>query len=399
MNLIKISLLKFLLCLFEILYCFPILAITFSSRFSFRRFDIGLGPIPMINNVYHKRALEAYGYKVETFVSKLFFITDEFDKKFIFQNNFLHSLFIRVLHLDYLYSIFSHKCLYIYFNGGCLQSSVFLWRLEPYLLDIAGIKTVVMPYGGDISKMDRTPNLLYKHTLSLDYPQYKLRNNRIRSQIDLWSKYANHVIGGCDWVDYMHHWDTLMIAHFSIDIKKKKQIEKKFPKNGKKFRILHAPNHRNIKGSQFVIDAVAKLQKEGEEIELKLLEKVSNSKVLEEIERADLVIDQLIIGWYAMFTLESLSLGTPVICYLRKDLIELYKDSNLLKEDEPPIFSCRPRELLSDLRKLIHDKDLLTRLSIRGPNYVKRHHSIEYIGSIFHEINSEIGLSASMSKP
>ena len=42
----------------------------------------------MINNVYHKRALEAYGYKVETFVSKLFFITDEFDKKFIFQNNF-----------------------------------------------------------------------------------------------------------------------------------------------------------------------------------------------------------------------------------------------------------------------------------------------------------------------
>ena len=101
-------------------------------------------------------------------------------------------------------------------------------------IDIAGIKTVVMPYGGDISKMDRTPNLLYKHTLSLDYPQYKLRNNRIRSQIELWSKYANHVIGGCDWVDYMHHWDTLMIAHFSIDIKKKKQFEKKIPKKWKK---------------------------------------------------------------------------------------------------------------------------------------------------------------------
>ena len=97
-------------------------------------------------------------------------------------------------------------------------------------------------------------------------------------------------------------------------------MKKKFPKNGKKFRILHAPNHRNIKGSQFVIDAVTKLQKEGEEIELKLLEKVSNGKVLEEIERADLVIDQLVIGWYAMFTLESLSLGTPVICYLRKRL-------------------------------------------------------------------------------
>ena len=170
----------------------------------------------MINNVYHKRALEGFGYKVETFVSKLFFITDKFDKKFVYENKILHSLLIRVLHIDYLYSVFNHRCLYLYFNGGCLQSSIILWRFEPFLLGIAGMKTVVMPYGGDISKMDRTPNLLYKHTLALDYPEYKFRNKRIECQIDLWSKYADHVIGGCDWVDYMHHWDTLMIAHFSI---------------------------------------------------------------------------------------------------------------------------------------------------------------------------------------
>ena len=255
-----------------------------------------------------------------------------------------------------------------------------------------------MPYGGDISKMDRTPNLLYKHMLAQDYPEYKFRNNRIESQIDLWSKNANHVIGGCDWVDYMHHWDTLMIAHFSIGLEQKEKAVFKYPKNGKTFRVLHAPNHRNIKGSGFIIEAIEKLQKEGENIELKLLEKVSNDEVLQEIEKADLVIDQLVIGWYAMFTLEALSLGTPVVCYLRNDLLELYKNSNLLNENDPPIHSSQPRGILRDLRVLIHDPKRLEELSSRGPKYVKKHHSIEYVGSVFHEINSCIGLKPSVRK-
>ena len=398
MKTLRINILKLILGSFELFYLFPILFFSFLSRFCFRRFDIGLGPIPMINNVYHKRALEAFGYKVETFVSKLFFITDKFDKKFVYENKILHSLLIRVLHIDYLYSVFNHRCLYLYFNGGCLQSSIILWRLEPFLLGIAGIKTVVMPYGGDISKMDRTPNLLYKHTLALDYPEYKFRNKRIECQIDLWSKYADHVIGGCDWVDYMHHWDTLMIAHFSIDLKQKKKNGFKYPKNGKRFRVLHAPNHRNIKGSSFVIKAIEELQKEGENIELKLLEKVSNDEVLKEIEKADLVIDQLVIGWYAMFTLEALSLGTPVVCYLRDDLLELYKNSKLLKECDPPIYSSKPREILSDLRSLMHDQKQLEELSNRGPKYVKENHSIEYVGTVFHEINSGIGLKPTGGK-
>ena len=395
MKLLQLSTLKFVLGIFESLYFFPLLIFTFLSRFYPRRFDIGLGPIPMINNVYHKKALQLFGYEVETFVSKLFFITDNFDTKFVFKINFLHTLFIRVLHIDFIYSIFRHKCLYLYFNGGCLQSSILLWRFEPFLLGVADIKTVVMPYGGDISKMDRTPNLLYKHTLSLDYPNYKFRNNRIETQIDLWSKSANHVIGGCDWVDYMHHWDTLMIAHFSIDLERANKKDFKFPKNGNKIRILHAPNHRNIKGTEFVIEAIKKLQEEGENIELKLLEKVSNDVVLKEIESADLVIDQLVIGWYAMFTLEALSLGTPVVCYLREDLLELYKNTLLLNDNDPPIFSTEPRKLLSDLRVLIHDYDLLKDLSNRGPKYVKEHHSIDYIGSVFHEINGQIGVMPS----
>ena len=52
--------------------------------------------------------------------------------------------------------------------------------------------------------------------------------------IDRWTTHSDHVISGCDWVDYMHHWDTLMSAHFSIDIE---SIRDKYLKEREK--IIH----------------------------------------------------------------------------------------------------------------------------------------------------------------
>ena len=100
MKTLRINILKLILGSFELFYLFPILFFSFLSRFCFRRFDIGLGPIPMINNVYHKRALEAFGYKVETFVSKLFFITD---KVFEIISVYLFSYLVTNCYMNYIF--------------------------------------------------------------------------------------------------------------------------------------------------------------------------------------------------------------------------------------------------------------------------------------------------------
>jgi hypothetical protein len=47
----------------------------------------------------------------------------------------------------------------------------------------------------------------------------------------------------------------------------------------------------------------------------------------------------------------------------------------------------------------MHDQKLLEELSKRGPEYVKENHSIEHVGSVFHEINSCIGLKPTGVKP
>ena len=59
--------------------------------------------------------------------------------------------------------------------------------------------------------------------------------------------------------------------------------------------------------------------------------------MLKEINNADLIVDQLIIGWYAMFAIESMALEKPVICYLREDLAIFIHKKILICENLPLI--------------------------------------------------------------
>jgi len=377
----------------EMILLFPLVLLSISSRWSRRPVDIGLGPEPLINNVYHKKALRTKGYEAQTFVNDVYYITKDFD----IRADLLFKWPFGILRAYYLFilSIFRYRCLYIYFSGGPLGFTHILWRIEPFLYKLAKVKTVVMPYGGDVQEMSRSANLFFKHAISRDYPNHRLRRNRIVSKIDLWTKYADHVIGGCEWVDYMYHWDTLMLGHFSIDVELWKPLAggKEAPSaKNRKIRILHAPNHRAIKGSQYFIDAVNDLVEEGLDVELVILEKVPNDELGREMGSVDIVADQLIVGWYAMFAIEAMAMGKPVICFLREDLQELYIASNLVKRYEIPIINCTPLTVKNRIRELVLYRDRLLEIGQHSREYVMRHHSTEAVGEVFDKINLSIGL-------
>jgi glycosyltransferase involved in cell wall biosynthesis len=257
----------------------------------------------------------------------------------------------------------------------------FLRKLEPLLLKIAGTKVVVIPYGSDVQVMDRSRNPEFRKAMALDYPEQESLSGKVARNIDIWTKYADCVISGCEWVDYMPSWDRLCISHFSIDMDLWCPVEN--PRKSSTIRILHAPNHRNIKGTEFFIKAVEELQAEGADLELVLLERVSNRKIREEMILADIVADQLIIGWYAMFAIEAMSMGKPVLCYLREDLEELYIREGLLEKGEIPIINCSPDSVKEAIRKLIKDKAKMEDIGGKSVRYVEKHHSLEAIGRFF----------------
>lgn len=392
---VKLYLKLALKLLADLLLITPFFIIAMVSRFwRARVVDVGLGPEPLVNYIYHKRALECRNYSAETYVAYTYYVTDGFD--YCFSQSPLLSLFR--WHLLFLRAIFRYRCLYFSFHGGPLMGTTLLRILEPYLLKLAGIKTVVLPYGSDVQDMSRCPNLSFKHALAMDYPTVKGNRRRIARQIDRWTRHADHIVAGCDWVDYIYHWDTISLSNFSIDTEFWAPPEREAADDaGKTIRILHAPNHRTIKGTEFFVRAVDELRQEGHDVELIVLERQSNEEIRQAMARADIVADQLVIGWYAMFSMESMALGKPVLCHIREDLKSLYVQAGLIEEDELPLVECSPSTVKEVIRGLVQDRESMADIGRRSRDFVVKHHALPVIGAVFDRINRQIGLSSSRS--
>lgn len=377
-------LLRVLVKNFYVLIAFPFLFfLALISRIFPKRKVIGLGPEPLINNIYHKLALEKYGYKAETFVTDTYFITNNFDVVLNFPLRGIFSL---------ARSFYVYQCIYMYFNGTLFFKNTILESVEALLFKIAGVKTVLMPYGGDVQELSRTENLLFKSAMSKDYPMFRFQKKSVSSQIERWQKYADFVFSGCEWVDYMTYWDKLMLAHFSINTD---EIEPKYYEmSDKPIRLLHAPNHKNIKGSDFFHKAVEELKKEGFKIEYEEIRGLPNAEVQKKISQCDIVLDQLIIGWYAMTALEAMSYGKPVVCFLRKDLEDLYIHEGILKQDELPHVNASYKTIKDELRHLLRNKELIINIGKKSRVFVEKHHSTESVGKVFEEVNKKLGLKA-----
>ena len=102
-------------------------------------------------------------------------------------------------------------------------------------------------------------------------------------------------------------------------------------------RTLHIPSQKAFKGSEIIYNTMIKLRKKYKnKFEYKLVENTPHSKVKEEIEKSNISIDQIRIGTYGIVSVEAFSLGIPVICYIREDLIltKRYIESIFGKDNE-----------------------------------------------------------------
>jgi glycosyltransferase involved in cell wall biosynthesis len=391
-----IVILKTVLGAIEVLVVPLLFVVATLARWRNKEIDVGLGPEPLINNVYHKRALARCGYSAETFVNAVYFITTAFDVRGDRWLAWLRPGSVRLRVVSVLLALrvlWRYRSLYISFNGGPLGgATVWLWRLEPALLRLARVRTLILPYGSDVQDMQLSPNLTFKHAKAQDYPGDRRRVARVKGQVGLWTRRADHIIGGCEWVDYMGHWDTLVLAHFSIDTEAWASEPAPAAEPERPLRIVHAPNHRTIKGTRFFIDAVEQLRAEGVPVELVLLERVPNERIRETIRAADVVADQLVVGWYAMFALEGMAMRKPVLCYLRPDLKQLYERAGLIAPGEIPIVECTPETVKEAIRGLALRRHELASIGERGRAFAVRHHSLAAIGTVFDRINRRLGI-------
>jgi glycosyltransferase involved in cell wall biosynthesis len=140
-----------------------------------------------------------------------------------------------------------------------------------------------------------------------------------------------------------------------------------------RFRIAHAPSNRLVKGTEYLIAAVENLKSEGLDIELMLIEGKHREDALLEYGKCDVLVDQLVIGWYGGLAVEAMFLGKPVMAYINEEDLSLVPVE--LSEDLP-IITTTVSSIEDDLRKMsLLSRSSLEQLGRRSRSFAEEWHS------------------------
>src|SRR5207247_10238232 len=58
------------------------------------------------------------------------------------------------------------------------------------------------------------------------------------------------------------------------------------------------------------------------DVELDLIEGVKHDEAKRRYALADVIVDQLVVGWYGLFAIESMATARPVVTYLHEDAVD-----------------------------------------------------------------------------
>ncbi len=111
--------------------------------------------------------------------------------------------------------------------------------------------------------------------------------------------------------------------------------------------VLHAPTHRGVKGTRFVLEAFRQLQAEGVEFDFRLVENLPHHEAVQLYRDAALLVDQLLVGWYGGLAVELMYLARPVLAYIRPDDLHFLPPA---MRAELPVIQATPHTLTDVLR-------------------------------------------------
>ncbi|MBU1371230.1 MAG: glycosyltransferase [Bacteroidetes bacterium] len=278
------------------------------------------------------------------------------------------------------------------FRYNYFRDTVF-WKKEAVILKHYGLKTVIIPYGSDYYIYSKVIDHSVKHNLMINVSSDIFNNKEKEERIAYWRDNADCMLMGI-MLDDAPRWDFLPVSTVCIDSESWKRIKKNSLADGlnEPVTIVHTPNHRGFKGTEFIFKAIEELKQEGLKINFKVIENMKNTEVRRIlVEEADILVEQIIAMGYALSGLEGLSAGIPVISNLhREDLTQIFRRYSYL--NECPIVSGTPENIKDTIRKLITNPGLRNQLGYSGRKYVEKYHSYEAFQSLFEKIIEKIWL-------
>lgn len=354
------------------------------------------GPVPILNNKYWSKALSKE-YSSKTVMTNYYDAINTREDFDLYMYDIIESFtsfpkFLVWRYKEYFlmyYLLKNFDIFHIPFSGTFLGNTP-LWNKEQELFKLLNKKTVLLPYGADAYLYSRIKNESFQQALLISYPEAARNEAVISERLMHWSKYADFIPAGF-MIDGFPRWDAV-VGNFVTVSDSVLEGEKHYNNgngSGKPVVIVHCPNHRGAKGTEFIVAAVNELKNEGFNIDFRLLERLQNTEILKILKAdADILVEQLIMG-YGLNAIEGMASGVATVsnldneCYTR--LFRRYGSLN-----ECPIVSATPENIKSVLKILILDPKLRETIGKAGKKFALKYHSEDFARYLFGKIYDKI---------
>jgi hypothetical protein len=324
------------------------------------------------------RADRLLGLRSESMVYVTYYITQGFERRLTRSHDWIlrhhPALYRTYCEVVFLLALPRYDIFHYFYDRG-LMAPINRYGIHPdeiRLLQATGRQLYTYAYGADVRERESTLALgdwNFCRECADPGLHCVCKANELAASMAPLPKVARAMHAMGDMLTYvpnpnhMHYWPIDMACMPAVTAVRAREP-------GQPLVVAHAPNHGHFKGTKYVLQAVERLQAEGEQIELRLVQGVPNTEVLRLFAQADVVLDQLVGGFYGYTALEAMALGKPVISYVRSPDLAL---------PGCPIINATPNTITQVLRDLCHGRHDLASLGQRGAAYVRDHNSIEAV--------------------
>jgi hypothetical protein len=231
-------------------------------------------------------------------------------------------------------------------------------------------KVIVMTYQGDDARQGEYCRRHFEVNAADEVEYYTPESDHWkRRAIGRVARYADHIYALNPDILHVLPEDAAFLPYANLDPDEWRPVQRS---PNEVPLVVHAPTSRGVKGTRFLVQAVEQLRAEGLRFDFVLVENMSRAEARSIYERADLVVDQLLLSWYGGLGVEAMSLGKPVVCYVRHGDLKFVPEA--MRRDLP-VIEASPHTIKSVLGDLLTQRRaMLPEIGRRSRAFVEQWH-------------------------
>lgn len=189
-----------------------------------------------------------------------------------------------------------------------------------------------------------------------------------RKKIEYFEEYANLIFSRLNTSGYLRKPEKALPMWLMTDAPDKPVDFTRF-EHPERWKIMHFPSHKELKGTKYVEAAIAQLNAR---FDMEYISnRMTNKEVLKNLEKAHILVDQF-THTFGLLAIEGMSQGCVVICRMEQWARDCYPDI--------PVVSCNPEELEETIAGLLADPGRMKKIAQDSVDWFHQHATLEVVG-------------------